>query len=127
MTANAARLTPAEVAALLGTCRADLSREATTQADLDIFLKAHLPPQVTVEREVRLSPGDRIDFLIDGRIGIEVKLNAQRPNDVIAQLGRYARHERIEALILLSNRAVDLVPMIGGKPTFNVSLGRAWI
>jgi xylose isomerase len=116
-----------ELAELLSTCRADLGREAATQADVHAFLAARLPAGTPIQREVRLSDYDRIDFLVGFRVGIEVKLNTGRQGEMIAQLARYARHDRIGALILLTNKAIDLVPMIGGKPVFAVSLGRAWI
>jgi len=72
-------------------------------------------------REVILSPRDRIDLLAQG-VGIEVKV-AGRQRDVLGQLERYAAHDEIEALILVTNRARHMMPdAIGGKPLETVSL-----
>jgi hypothetical protein len=64
-----------------------------------------------VWREVRLSPQDRIDFIVtlpcsDGkqyRIGIEVKIQGAATG-ILRQLYRYARSDRVDALILASTR-----------------------
>ena len=127
MTASAVRLSTVALAELLGTGRFDLTREANTQAEIELFLAERLPQGCRVEREVRLSHADRIDFIVGEDVGIEVKLGNARPGDVLRQLERYAAHPRLEALILLTNRALALPAVIGGKPVFNVSLGRAWL
>ncbi|UQX13566.1 DUF5131 family protein [Candidatus Mycobacterium methanotrophicum] len=53
------------------------------------------------ERESRLSERDRPDFLIAGTVVVEVKLKTPR-SAVLRQLGRYAGHEQIEAIVLAS-------------------------
>lgn len=55
------------------------------------------------EREVSLSPKDRIDFVVH-KVGIEVK-TAFSPKAVVEQLIRYAKHEEIDALVLVTTRA----------------------
>lgn len=72
------------------------------------------------EREVRLDARDRIDIVVD-RIGIEVKV-AGRSSGVFEQLLRYAEHEEIAGLILVTNRWVRLPDGISGKPLRAVSL-----
>lgn len=81
------------------------------------------------EREVRLSSRDRIDFLVDlpraaasaARLGIEVKIAGRSP-DVWRQLTRYAGHDRVDELLLvttIARHARDLSPLggqIDGKP-----------
>lgn len=72
----------------------------------------------TVAREVRLSERDRIDFLVNERIGIEVKVQGG-PSSVLGQLGRYARHETIAGLLLVSDRMQlgrIAATAINGKP-----------
>jgi hypothetical protein len=54
------------------------------------------------EREVRLTPADRIDFLVD-RVGIEVKVQGS-PTVVMRQLLRYAHSDRLDALVLVTTR-----------------------
>ncbi|MBF6618804.1 MAG: hypothetical protein ITG02_01055, partial [Patulibacter sp.] len=64
------------------------------------LLNADLLP---VHREVRLSVRDRIDHVV-GRIGIECKV-AGDPDSVRRQMERYADHDRIEALVLVTTRS----------------------
>ena len=74
-----------------------------------------------VYREVRLGDRDRIDLLI-GRVGIEVKVAGQATR-VLEQLARYAEHDRIGALILVTNRFRHDPPgMLNGKPVEVVTL-----
>ncbi len=77
---------------------------------------------VQAEREVRLSSHDRIDFLI-GRVGLEVKTDGAT-TAVARQLQRYARHDRIDTLVLVTTvaRHRTLPPTIGGKPLIVASL-----
>jgi hypothetical protein len=59
--------------------------------------------EIAFDREVSLSPRDRIDFLV-GAIGIEVKV-ASSPNEVQRQLWRYAEDKRVESLILVTTKS----------------------
>jgi hypothetical protein len=81
---------------------------------------------VTWSREARLGPGEVPDFMVD-RIAVEVKMNSAQPRAVVRQLERYARHQAVGSLILLSNRAIALPRTLEGKPVYNVSLGKAWL
>lgn len=80
---------------------------------------------VAFEREARLSLKDRVDFLV-GTIGIEVKVGGQK-RAILRQLERYATHEAIEMLVLVTNVAMGLPSRIGGKPLHVVSIGRGWL
>lgn len=79
-----------------------------------------------VEREVRLSPRDRIDFVVDDHIGIEVKIKGSK-RDIYRQLERYAGFAQLHRLILVSSVAIGLPATIGGKPVTLISLGSAWL
>lgn len=80
------------------------------------------------EREVRLSARDRIDVLV-GTIGIEVKV--ARPGSVApaervtTQLQRYAAHEQITELILVTTtvRHKRVPDQVGGVPVHVVVVG----
>lgn len=74
-----------------------------SEAQLQEMVAALLPG---FEREVSLSPADRIDFLGEG-VGLEVKVDAPTAA-VIRQLHRYAQSEQVSALVLLTNRARHL-------------------
>lgn len=112
------------IAATLLATRVDLSDEKAAQAQIAEALTA---AGLAFEREARLSPRDRPDFLfpVPGLV-LEVKLRA-RKMDIWRQLARYAEHERVRAIILASNTAMTLPPEIVGKPLAFVSLGRAWL
>ncbi|WP_425618077.1 hypothetical protein NA78x_001770 [Anatilimnocola sp. NA78] len=59
--------------------------------------------------EMRLSDADRIDFYLpDHRIGIECKVDGG-PTAVASQLLRYARHDGINELILITSRRSHLL------------------
>ncbi len=71
---------------------------------------------VAFEREVRLGDRDRIDFIAD-TLGIEVKVDGSAAV-VERQLARYAEHDRITALALVTScaRHGAVAREINGKP-----------
>lgn len=78
-----------------------------------------------VVREYRLAGRDRIDLFITGGIGIEVKI-AGPATSVQRQLGRYAEHPSIKALILVTRCARHTAPAtLNGKPVTVVNLAGA--
>lgn len=89
----------------------------TSEADLQAGLQTVLSSAgLPVEREVALSPADRIDFLVD-RVGIEVKTQGSWIA-VTKQCQRYAASDRLDSLIIVTNKASHLAcpSAIGGKP-----------
>src|SRR5689334_17875041 len=77
-------------------------------------LQAHVTQAWTdagheVEREVRLSPRDRIDAVI-GRVGAEFKVTGRGAvgrrtpavDRLLMQLARYAKHDRFDALLVVT-------------------------
>ncbi len=67
--------------------------------------------------EFRLGPRDVVDFFVDERLGVECKVDGSL-KDVLLQLMRYAQHDRIAGLILVSSRLKHrhLPPILNGKP-----------
>ncbi len=114
--------------AWLAAGRFDLDDEKACQAQISEWLLARLPAELrdALKAEHRLAAGDIPDFFILG-VAIEVKMNRARAADVVRQLGRYARHDAVTDLILLTNRAITLPTLVEGKPLHGVSLGRAWM
>lgn len=98
-----------------------VGQELWLQDDIEAALKA---AGVDFEREARLAPGERIDFLVASSIGIEAKTRAA-PRQIYRQLERYTRHDAIAALILISGTATGLPGDMLGKPLFYISTGRA--
>lgn len=90
------------------------------QAIADLFTG-----KIEFEREVRLGDGDIIDFMVGG-IGIEAKIKGQRRR-IYQQCLRYLRHERVQALILVTQLAVALPSAVGAKPCHVFNLGKAWL
>lgn len=80
--------------------------------------------QIKFDPEVLLSPKDRIDFLTSSCVGIEIKIQ-DSTTSVIRQLHRYAQHERVGSLILVTSRAKhrSIPDKISGKPVDVVFLG----
>jgi hypothetical protein len=93
-------ITAEELVAQIERHRFDIVSEARLQFGLDVLL-TNLA--VGYEREVRLSPKDRIDFLTRAGIGIECKIQGG-VTPLLRQLMRYAEHERVRELVLVTSR-----------------------
>jgi hypothetical protein len=79
---------------------------------------------IAFEEQVRLAPAERIDFMC-GSVGLELKTKGGAA-PLIRQLFRYAQHERISALVVVSTlrRLSGGVPAeIGGKQVFTIGVG----
>lgn len=77
------------------------------------------------QHEFRLAPRCRIDFLA-GRIGLEIKKGRPTPSALREQLSRYLKSDVLDAIIVVTQRAVFLPQTIGGKPVRQISLNRLW-
>ncbi len=73
------------------------SVEYTIQDQIAIALS---DAEIEFEKEVKLSPRNRIDFLISGGIGIEVKRGKPNTYSVINQLERYAGHKKCDGITI---------------------------
>lgn len=108
---------------LITQSRVDLSSEKAAQSDLESLLKNN---QIDYRREYRLSKLDIIDFMVDA-VGIEVKLRGSNKKSVYKQLCRYALHDEIHCLILVSNLNMGLPNEIYGKDVYFINLGEGWL
>jgi len=87
---------------LLLSHRFQCSRELELQqAVATVLTEAKLP----FVREKHLSRKDRPDFLVDGCIAIELKIDGSL-TEIMRQLSRYAQHAEIKVLILVTTRAM---------------------
>ena len=75
--------------------------------------------------EVKLAPRCRIDFAV-GRVGIEVKKGRPAPSELKKQLSRYLESELLDAIVVVTQRAVPLPGTLKGKRVEQVSLNRLW-
>lgn len=88
----------------------------------DVLIKDGLD----VQREVVLSPKDRIDIMVDG-IGVEVK-TAHSRRQIHAQLVRYAKLDLITGMVLATGVAFPShIREANGKPFRCASLARGWL
>ena|SRR6266536_1553684 len=71
---------------------------------------------ISFKREVPLTRGDRIDFLV-GAIGVECKTDGSL-SALVRQLFRYAQADQVEALVVVTTRLrlARLPPSFNGKP-----------
>lgn len=114
-------MTPKALAELLYPRRYRLGHEALLQEDVErVLMKEKIP----YKREFRLSPADRVDFLVDGAIALELKIKAPS-RSIYRQLQRYALHDQVESLVLMTLSAIGMPSAIEGKPVYVVSLGRS--
>lgn len=104
----------AAVVARLRRYRLQTVSEAAMQASVAAVLEC---ARVSFEREVSLTKADRIDFLTADGVGIELKIDGSE-NEVARQLIRYAEHERVRELLLVTTRSkhLSLPREVMGKP-----------
>lgn len=115
----ASDVTASMLAGLVSRAHFCTASEALLQEGLSsVFAKAGL----RVEREVVLAKTDRVDFLVDG-IALEVKVDGSL-SAVTRQLHRYAQHDRIRELVLVTTLMRHRVVPTGfnGKPITVVHL-----
>ena len=80
---------------------------------------------ISCAHEYRLAPRCRIDFFAEG-VGIEVKKGRPDRNALLKQIARYLASAEVEALVVVTQRAVLLPDEIGGKRVRLLSLKRLW-
>src|SRR4051812_46211640 len=85
--------------------RIPLNDEKVTQRYLEeVFFRLG----IFFAREYRIGDGDILDFWVQRGDGfgavLEVKMNSARPKDIVRQLERYARHELVTCMVLISNK-----------------------
>lgn len=108
-------MTSAQIADLIGRAPFSFGRESELQENIAGLLTSH---KVAFQREHSLSANDRIDFLVSGGLGIEVKIGGRRA-DLLRQVYRYAEHEAIAELLVVTSltRHIAGAPAaIRGKP-----------
>lgn len=112
---------------LLKYYRFNLGNEKALQLEIEIILNQNKECRgYRFNREHRLSKKHIIDFLIDGKIGIEVKIGGS-PIKIFNQVASYCDYDDIDTIILLTNKIMRLPAYINGKPTHVINLGTAWL
>jgi hypothetical protein len=114
---------PSHLVALLGAYRFHAQDESHLQDAIEKVLRDN---GVAFEREVQLSAADHPDFMVGG-IVLEVKVDGG-PSAVARQLCRYAEHDRVQSIVLVTRRrqhARAMPPALKGKPILVLAVG--WI
>lgn len=99
----------------------------TSEQDLqDSIETAFQDDALRYGREVRLSPADVVDFMVE-HVAIEVKTKGSLAA-VTRQLHRYAQHEEVQGLILVTSlqRLGNQPEQMNGKPLSVVNVGGAF-
>src|ERR1051326_367460 len=91
----------------------DLSCEATVQRQIEEALFAG---GVSHKRERWLSDRDRVDFLCEGGIALEVKLRPRQAREIHRQLLRYCQDDAVRTVVLVTARTIGLPHELNGRP-----------
>lgn len=78
---------------------------------------------VSYEREVRLNEDDRPDFMV-AKVAVEVKVKGS-PAEVIRQLHRYAQHQCVSEILLVTTlpRHLEMPSRFNDKPIVALWIG----
>lgn len=107
----------------LRTIRAPL---ATDEYDLHQLARQALAQHgIVCTHEAVLAPRCRIDILC-GRVGVEIKRGKPSHGALLRQLLRYAQSGMLEAIVVLSEQAVDLPETLEGLPVRGIALFKLW-
>jgi hypothetical protein len=89
----------------------------SSEADLQLGIERLFTEKgISFEREVRLDPRNRIDFVVGG-VGIEIKIDGTA-KDLAYQVLRYLRFPSIQEMIVVTTRAShrQMPESLEGKP-----------
>jgi hypothetical protein len=100
-----------------------LKDEKSVQAAIAVVLDSH---GIDYKREVKLSDGNVVDFMLPGGIAVEIKIKGQK-REIFRQCRRYCEHAQVKAIVLMTATVMGLPPEIEGKPAYYVSMGRGWL
>jgi hypothetical protein len=81
---------------------------------------------ISFAKEYKLGPRNRVDFMVDGGICLEVKKGKPYRAHVLKLLERYAASSKVTAIILAIERNMDLPKEVNGKPCISFGLNKLW-
>lgn len=114
------------VSPILSALSAVRTPAAPGEYDLHALIAAALDEAgIAYTHEARLPGGARIDFLT-GSVGIEVKKSRPERARLLRQLDKYLACQELDALIVVSQRALSLPSTCRGKPVILFTLNRLW-
>ena len=80
---------------------------------------------ISFVHEAKIGTGCRIDYLAEG-VGIEIKKGKPLSQTLLRQLSRYAACDKIDSLVVVTQRSVKLPSQIQGKPLAYLCLSQLW-
>lgn len=92
----------------------------------DLVAEALRSGGIAFEKEARLAPCCRVDFLCEGGVAVEVKRGKPPHGRLLEQIRRYAALPQVNAVILVVERTAELPHIVCGKPCRVVALNRLW-
>lgn len=93
----------------------------------DVIATSFSEHGIPFERECRLGPRRRVDFLVGSYVAVEIKKGRPARTPTLGQLEGYALDERVRVLILVAERGIpDLPEKVAGKQLLQVSLNASW-
>ena len=96
--------------------------EIEIQREVELQFRSH---KIPYDREVRLAPRCRLDFLVDS-IAVEVKKRRPAKARLVRQIEKYASLPNIKGVIIVLERHIDIPEIICQKPVKVFSLNRLW-
>lgn len=111
---------------------ASLRRLRILAVDVEYTLQETIARQFTRDgiafaKEFQLGTRNRIDFLLPGGIGVEVKKGKPYAEEVMAQVDRYCRFDQVTRLVLVVERNVfRYEKSANGKPVHYIALNKLW-
>jgi len=113
-----------EVVRVLGALRApQAAQEAELQQTVEDCLRES---GIAFTREAVLGPRARIDFLTESGVGIELKKGRPESRSLRRQLERYAEYEKVQSLVVLTQKSALLPAKVKGKACVQISLNQLW-
>ena len=89
--------------------------------------RVFLAEGIAFNPQVWVAPASRIDYLLEGGVGVEVKSGVVDRRRILAQLERYAASDVVRSLLLVTERGVSGLPReMAGKRVRQVSLQGLW-
>lgn len=111
-------MTVPDICNILSQAQYHLQDEAGLQLQISEVLKKE---GIKHTREVELSPKNRIDFLLENNVGIEVKIN-RAGTALLYQISRYTQEEKIKELLVITIRPAALPKEINGRKIYGLAL-----
>lgn len=99
----------------------NLSNEKLLQNDIAVAFEKH---NISFKKEVKLDEKNTVDFMIDN-LAIEIKITSKvSAMNIYRQIERYAKNEKVAAILLMTSKTMRLPENIFGKEIYILSLGR---